>query len=174
MDTRVIYLIKQNVSWKSWLSYCPVRNRRWCYIIPKLEAVNQADDRLLVDIYGLSRRFVRMNQCRWLEKRSVHHWLPPSNEIGWSMYMNKPTDANPNFRLTIHRKWTGTILSLFTVNRKNVKFYINGKLNQEGKYTVPGSSVLSSERIGSWDGSSRDYGLNDLCECSNLVDLLIF
>ena len=138
------------------------------------------------------RRWIRLTIAYWLtytgwvralcvwtnvdgwKKGSVHHWLPPSNEIGWSMYTNKPTDVNPNFWLTIHRKWTGTILSLFKVNRKNVKFYINGKLNQEGKYTVTGSSVLSSERIGSWDGGSRDYGLNDLCEGSNLVDLLIF
>ena len=40
---------------------------------------------------------------------------------------------------------------------KNVKFYIDGKLESEGKYTAAGPATLGPARIGSWDGGGRDY-----------------
>ena len=117
---------------------------------------------------------VWINVDGW-QKGAVHHQLYPSNEIGWSIHTNTPTDAKAKLLIDDKRKgkWHH-IAIVYSALQKNVKFYIDGELNQEGKYTVTGSSVLSSERIGSWDGGSRDYGLNDLCEGSNLVDLLIF
>ena len=39
----------------------------------------------------------------------------------------------------------------------NLKFYIDGQLESEGKYMAAGPATLGPARIGSWDGGGRDY-----------------
>ena len=53
-------------------------------------------------------------------------------------------------------KWNH-IAVVYSAPQKNVKFYINGVLNSEGKYTAVGPAILGPARIGSWDGGGRDY-----------------
>ena len=127
-------------------------------IIPKLEAMNQ------LTVAHWSKCTGRVGAWRvWInvdgwQKGAVHHQLYPSNEIGWSVHTNKPTDVKAKLLIDDKQKekWHH-IAIVYSAPQKNVKFYINGELNQEGKYTEAGPAVLGPARIGSWDGGGRDY-----------------
>ena len=127
-------------------------------ITPKLAPMNE------VTVAHWSKCTGRIGAWRvWInvdgwQKGAVHHQLYPGNEIGWSIHTNKPTDVQA--KLLIDDKQKGKwhhIAVVYSAGQKNVKFYINGELNNEGKYTSVGPAILGPARIGSWDGGGRDY-----------------
>ena len=127
-------------------------------ITPKLEAMDEvtvAHWSKCTGRFGAWR--VWINVDGW-QKGAVHHQLYPSNEIGWSIHTNTPTDAKAKLLIDDKRKgkWHH-IAIVYSALQKNVKFYIDGELNQEGKYTQAGPAILGPARIGSWDGGGRDY-----------------
>ena len=127
-------------------------------ITPKLEAMDE------VTVSHWSKCTGRFGAWRvWInvdgwQKGAVHHQLYPSNEIGWSIHTNTPTDVKAKLLIDDKRKgkWHH-IAIVYSALQKNVKFYIDGELNQEGKYTQAGPAILGPARIGSWDGGGRDY-----------------
>ena len=127
-------------------------------ITPKLAPMNE------VTVAHWSKCTGRIGAWRvWInfdgwQKGAVHHQLYPDNQIGWSIYTNTPTDVQA--KLLIDDKQKGKcqhIAIVYSAGQKNVKFYINGVLNSEGKYTSVGPAILGPARIGSWDGGGRDY-----------------
>ena len=127
-------------------------------ITPKLTPMNE------VTVAHWSKCTGRVGAWRvWInvdgwQKGAVHHQLYPGNQIGWSIHTNTPTDVQA--KLLIDDKQKGKwhhIAVVYSAGQKNVKFYINGELNNEGKYTSVGPAILGPARIGSWDGGGRDY-----------------
>ncbi len=127
-------------------------------ITPKLAPMNE------VTVAHWSKCTGRIGAWRvWInvdgwQKGAVHHQLYPDNQIGWSIHTNTPTDVQA--KLLIDDKQKGKwnhIAVVYSAGQKNVKFYINGELNSEGKYTSVGPAILGPARIGSWDGGGRDY-----------------
>jgi len=127
-------------------------------ITPKLAPMNE------VTVAHWSKCTGRIGAWRvWInvdgwQKGAVHHQLYPGNQIGWSIHTNTPTDVQA--KLLIDDKQKGKwhhIAVVYSAKQKNVKFYINGELNNEGKYTSVGPAILGPARIGSWDGGNRDY-----------------
>ena len=80
------------------------------------------------------------------------------NQIGWSIHTNTPTDVQAKLLIDDKQKnkWNH-IAVVYSASQKTVKFYINGELNSEGKYTSVGPAILGPARIGSWNGGGRDY-----------------
>ena len=78
--------------------------------------------------------------------------------VGLFTPINTPTDAKAKLLIDDKRKgkWHH-IAIVYSALQKNVKFYIDGELNQEGKYTQAGPAILGPARIGSWNGGGRDY-----------------
>jgi hypothetical protein len=127
-------------------------------ITPKLAPMNE------VTVAHWSKCTGRIGAWRvWInvdgwQKGAVHHQLYPDNRIGWSIHTNTPTDVQA--KLLIDDKQKGKwnhIAVVYSAPQKNVKFYINGVLESEGKYTAVGPAILGPARIGSWDGGGRDY-----------------
>ena len=101
---------------------------------------------------------VWINVDGW-QKGAVHHQLYPGNDIGWSIHTNTPTDVKAEKTRIDDKnkdKWVHIAIA-YSAPQKNVKFYIDGKLESEGKYTAAGPATLGPARIGSWDGGGRDY-----------------
>ena len=128
-------------------------------ITPKLEAMDE------VTVSHWSKCTGRFGAWRvWInvdgwQKGAVHHQLYPGNEIGWSIHTNTPTDVKAEKTRIDDKnkdKWVHIAIA-YSAPQKNVKFYINGKLESEGKYTAVGPATLGPARIGSWDGGGRDY-----------------
>merc|ERR1712225_142245 len=73
---------------------------------------------------------VWINVDGW-QKGAVHHQLYPGNDIGWSVHTNTPTDAKAKLLIDDKRKgkWHH-IAIVYSALQKNVKFYIDGELNQ--------------------------------------------
>ena len=123
--------------------------------LPKMDEVTVAHWSKCTGRIGAWR--VWINVDGW-QKGAVHHQLYPGNQIGWSIHTNTPTDVQA--KLLIDDKQKGKwnhIAVVYSAGQKNVKFYINGELNSEGKYTSVGPAILGPARIGSWDGGGRDY-----------------
>ena len=128
-------------------------------ITPKLTPMNE------VTVAHWSKCTGRVGAWRvWInvdgwQKGAVHHQLYPGNEIGWSIHTNTPTDVHAKTTRIDQAqkdKWVH-IAIVYSAPQKNVKFYINGVLENEGKYTAVGPAILGPARIGSWDGGNRDY-----------------
>ena len=128
-------------------------------ITPKLAPMNE------VTVAHWSKCTGRIGAWRvWInvdgwQKGAVHHQLYPGNQIGWSIHTNTPTDIHAKttqINDTQKDKWVH-IAIVYSAPQKNVKFYINGVLENEGKYTAVGPAILGPARIGSWDGGNRDY-----------------
>ena len=127
-------------------------------ITPKLASMNE------VTVVHWSKCTGRIGAWRvWInvdgwQKGAVHHQLYPSNQIGWSIHTNTPTDVQTKLLIDDKQKnkWNH-IAIVYSASQKTVKFYINGELNSEGKYTSVGPAILGPARIGSWDGGGRDY-----------------
>ena len=127
-------------------------------ITPKLASMNE------VTVVHWSKCTGRIGAWRvWInvdgwQKGAVHHQLYPSNQIGWSIHTNTPTDVQTKLLIDDKQKnkWNH-IAIVYSASQKIVKFYINGELNSEGKYTSVGPAILGPARIGSWDGGGRDY-----------------
>ena len=128
-------------------------------IIPKLTPMNE------VTVAHWSKCTGRVGAWRvWInvdgwQKGAVHHQLYPANQIGWSIHTNTPTDVHAQKTQIDNKqkdKWVH-IAIVYSAPQKNVKFYVNGVLENEGKYTAVGPAILGPARIGSWDGGGRDY-----------------
>ena len=127
-------------------------------ITPKLAPMNE------VTVAHWSKCTGRIGAWRvWInvdgwQKGAVHHQLYPGNQIGWSIHTNTPTDVQAKLLIDDKQKnkWNH-IAVVYSASQKTVKFYINGELNSEGKYTSVGPAILGPARSGSWDGGGRDY-----------------
>ena len=128
-------------------------------ITPKLTPMNE------VTVAHWSKCTGRVGAWRvWInvdgwQKGAVHHQLYPANQIGWSIHTNTPTDVHAQKTQIDNKqkdKWVH-IAIVYSAPQKNVKFYVNGVLESEGKYTAVGPAILGPARIGSWDGGGRDY-----------------
>ena len=128
-------------------------------ITPKLEAMDEvtvAHWSKCIGRFGVWR--VWINVDGW-QKGAVHHQLYPGNDIGWSIHTNTPTDVKAEKTRIDDKnkdKWVHIAIA-YSAPQKNVKFYIDGKLESEGKYTAVRPATLGPARIGSWDGGGRDY-----------------
>jgi len=124
--------------------------------LPKMDEVTVAHWSKCTGRIGAWR--VWINVDGW-QKGAVHHQLYPGNDIGWSIHTNTPTDVKAKVTRIDDKqkdKWVHIAL-VYSAPQKNVKFYINGELESEGKYAAVGPAILGPARIGSWDGGGRDY-----------------
>ena len=124
--------------------------------LPKMDEVTVAHWSKCTGRVGAWR--VWINVDGW-QKGAVHHQLYPANQIGWSIHTNTPTDVHAQKTQIDNKqkdKWVH-IAIVYSAPQKNVKFYVNGVLENEGKYTAVGPAILGPARIGSWDGGGRDY-----------------
>ena len=87
---------------------------------------------------------VWINVDGW-QKGAVHHQLYPANQIGWSIHTNTPTDVQAKLLIDDKQKnkWNH-IAVVYNASQKNVKFYVNGELNNEGKYTLVDPAILGT------------------------------